>query len=224
MPSLVSCIMPTANRRAFVPRACELFLRQDYPAKELIIVDDGEVSVSDLIPDDPRIRYYFVAGATPASIGVKRNFACGLARGDFIAHWDDDDWQARRRLSVQIESMRTSDAVFSGLMALAFYQPATEQAWLYRSVRSPWMAGGTFVYRRDLAQRFPFTAVNNGEDVAFLDAVVGAGLRVAGLDEPSLYVTMLHGGNTVTRRQDRQWGGLPVETVKAWIAAEEPTT
>jgi hypothetical protein len=33
----VSCIMPTANRRAFVPRAVVYFLRQDYPNKELVI-------------------------------------------------------------------------------------------------------------------------------------------------------------------------------------------
>jgi len=55
--SLVSCIMPTYNRRAFVPQAIYYFLRQDYPNKELIIVDDGTDEVGDLIPGDERIRY-----------------------------------------------------------------------------------------------------------------------------------------------------------------------
>jgi glycosyltransferase involved in cell wall biosynthesis len=74
---LVSCIMPTANRRAFVPRAIQYFLRQDYPEKELVILDDGEDSVADLIPADPRIRYLRetrrrTIGAKPVGWGEER--------------------------------------------------------------------------------------------------------------------------------------------------------
>ena len=54
---LVSCIMPTYNRRAFVPYAINYFLRQDYENKELLIVDDGTDPVKDLVPADKQIRY-----------------------------------------------------------------------------------------------------------------------------------------------------------------------
>jgi hypothetical protein len=54
---LVSCIMPTANRRAFVGRAIAQFLAQDYPRRELIVVDDGEMSVANLIPDHKSVHY-----------------------------------------------------------------------------------------------------------------------------------------------------------------------
>lgn len=33
---LISCIMPTYNRRTFAPRAIVYFLRKDYASKELI--------------------------------------------------------------------------------------------------------------------------------------------------------------------------------------------
>jgi glycosyltransferase involved in cell wall biosynthesis len=46
---LASCIMPTYNRRHFVPNALRYFCRQDYPHKELIIVDDGTDAVGDLV-------------------------------------------------------------------------------------------------------------------------------------------------------------------------------
>jgi|SRR5271165_6786020 len=46
---LASCIMPTANRRRFVPQAIRYFLAQDYPSKEPIIVDDGDEAVGDLV-------------------------------------------------------------------------------------------------------------------------------------------------------------------------------
>ncbi len=53
---LISCILPTANRRRFVPQAIRLFLAQDYPNKELVILDDGAESAADLVPDDPQVR------------------------------------------------------------------------------------------------------------------------------------------------------------------------
>jgi glycosyltransferase involved in cell wall biosynthesis len=48
--------MPTRNRRRFVSQAIGYFLRQDYPNKELVVVDDGEDAVANLIPPDCRIR------------------------------------------------------------------------------------------------------------------------------------------------------------------------
>jgi hypothetical protein len=44
-PPLVSCIMPTYNRRAFVSQAIAYFLRQDYDKKELTI---GAVSTNPI--------------------------------------------------------------------------------------------------------------------------------------------------------------------------------
>ena len=73
---LVSCIMPTHNRRRFVPQAVQYFLRQDYPHRELIIVDDGTDTIRDLVPDTPS-----AAADTNHHIGAKRNLACREARG-----------------------------------------------------------------------------------------------------------------------------------------------
>ena len=53
----VSCIMPTANRRRFIPATLEMFLAQDYSNKELVIVDDGADRVDDIVPKHPHIRY-----------------------------------------------------------------------------------------------------------------------------------------------------------------------
>src|SRR5215471_6882917 len=83
---LVSCIMPTANRRRFVPEAVRLFLAQDYSNKELVIVDDGEDSAADLIPKHRQIRYLRLDNRQ--STGAKRNLACTVASGGIIAHWD----------------------------------------------------------------------------------------------------------------------------------------
>ena len=55
--ALISCVMPTYGRRGFLPHAIHYFLRQDYPDKELVVVDDGPDAVGDLVPADPRIQY-----------------------------------------------------------------------------------------------------------------------------------------------------------------------
>src|SRR4051794_6644602 len=81
---LVTCAMPTRNRRGFVTQAILYFLRQTYQRKELIVIDDGEDAVADLMPEDERIRYVRLDRRLP--IGAKRNLACELGRGDVIAH------------------------------------------------------------------------------------------------------------------------------------------
>jgi glycosyltransferase involved in cell wall biosynthesis len=94
---LVSCIMPTFNRRRFLRLALKAFNSQDYPARELIVIDDGTDPVGDLVEEARMARY--VRLSARASIGEKRNRACAEARGSIIAHWDDDDWYAPGRCS-----------------------------------------------------------------------------------------------------------------------------
>ena len=55
---LVTAIMPTADRRAHVGRAIAAFQRQTHAERELLILDSGRDAVADLIPPDPRIRYW----------------------------------------------------------------------------------------------------------------------------------------------------------------------
>lgn len=118
---LVSCIMPTHNRRRFVPLAIDYFLQQDDPHRELIIIDDGSNDVRDLVPDDPRIRDLPLQRRH--SIGAKGNLACRHAHGELIAHWDDDDSMAPWRLSYQGEQLLEQDADLCGVDQLFFYDP-----------------------------------------------------------------------------------------------------
>src|SRR5258708_4663268 len=101
---LVSCIMPTADRRRFVPLALHYFMAQDYANRELVVLDDGADSIADLMPDDPRVRYERLAGRR--SLGEKRNLCIERARGELIMHWDDDDWMAPHRISYQVAELQ----------------------------------------------------------------------------------------------------------------------
>ena len=120
---LVSCVMPTWDRRSFVPQSVRYFLRQDYPARELVIVDDGPEPVHDLVPADPRIVYHRLGSRTV--LGTKRNLACDLARGSVIMHWDDDDWASPRRVSVQVAALIQQGADICGDHQPAVLRPCS---------------------------------------------------------------------------------------------------
>lgn len=191
---LVSCIMPTHNRRAFVPRAIRYFLRQDYPNKELVIIDDGSDTVQDLIPANEQIRYSPVH--QKVTLGLKRNMACEQARGLLIMHWDDDDWHAPHRIRTQVEAFLREEAEVCGVRKMLFHEPATGRTWLYTYPpdQPRWLAGGSLLYTRDFWARSPFPDVQVGEDTYFIWNHPRE--RAVTLDDYCFYVAMIHPGNT----------------------------
>ncbi|HEU4742142.1 MAG TPA: glycosyltransferase [Meiothermus sp.] len=200
---LVSCIMPTYNRRAFVPEAIEHFLRQDYEPRELLILDDGEDCVADLIPSDPRIRY--VRLEHRLTVGVKRNRACELAKGELIAHWDDDDWHAPHRLSYQVRELLAAGAEVCGLQTLLFYDPVRDQAWkyVYPAGQRFWLSGSSLCYFKSFWRRHPFPGVNVGEDSRFVGS--GTGERMLALPDFRFHVGFIHADNVSPKRTGGAW-------------------
>jgi glycosyltransferase involved in cell wall biosynthesis len=216
---LVTCAMPTCDRRAFVPLAIRFFQRQDYPRLELLILDDGVDPVGDCVPDDPRVRYIRLDGRH--SVGAKRNLACAEARGEIIVHWDDDDWYPPSRVSRQVHALVDRPAEVCGSSRLLFFDPAAERAWSYEYVagHQPWVAGTTLAYRKDVWSRNPFPDAQVGEDARFLWS--GAVKTVADLADPTLCVGIIHPGNT--SRKDTTgtyWCSSPRARVEALLGED----
>jgi len=218
---LISCIMPTADRREFVAQALAQFLTQDYPHRELIIVDDGGDSVADLIPREEKIRYLRLDRRS--ALGTKRNIACEIARGDLIAHWDDDDWRAPEWLSSQVQTHINDSADLCGLNKVLFYAPASGLGWryVYDGAR-PWLCGGTLCYTKTFWARAPFRAVNVGEDNDFIWSRQPKRLSVNASDH--LYVATIHRGNVSPKHTTgHRWHPLPANRLQAMIRAIEGT-
>jgi hypothetical protein len=215
--SLVSCIMPTANRRHFVPEAIACFLRQDYASCELLILDDGAEAVEDLVPDEPRVRY--VRCEPGLTLGGKRNRACELAAGEIIAHWDDDDWYPPNRLSRQVIALIDRDADVCGSSRLYYRDTDRTRAWEYAYQRPgrPWVAGNTLAYRRVAWERTRFRDVRVGEDSHFVWR--HAGSRVVDLADPRLCVGTIHPGNTSPKRPaGTYWKSVASDLVERIVA------
>jgi glycosyltransferase involved in cell wall biosynthesis len=114
MTPLVSIITPTYRREEFLPYTARWVRAQTYPHFEWLILDDSPVPNPLLAADsDPRIRYQHVEQRL--SIGEKRNRLVAMARGEFIAHFDDDDYYAPRFLELMISSLDANRADFANL-------------------------------------------------------------------------------------------------------------
>jgi glycosyltransferase involved in cell wall biosynthesis len=210
--------MPTANRRHFIPSAIRLFHTQDYANKQLLIVDDGEDSVADLIPLHPQITYIRKEGRS--RVGAKRNFACDIARGEIILHWDDDDWYAPWRIRYQVEALESESFDICGIDRVFFADTADEEAWEYVYPRgtAQWVCGATLCYRKSFWQKHQFVDVARGEDTRFV--LTARGARVGVLEDNRFFVARIHSGNTSRKRtSDRRWQARSVDAVRTIVGS-----
>lgn len=216
---LVTCVMPTADRRGLVEHAIRYFRRQDYPARELIVLDDGCDRVEDLIPPDDRIRY--VGLERRLVLGAKRNLGCELARGDVVVHWDDDDWMAPDRLRVQLAALEQHGADICGSDHQLYLDPASRAAWLfaYPAGRRAWVAGNTLCYTREAWERSHFPEISVGEDTRFIWS--GAPRRLHAMEDHRFMVGLVHAANTSRKHTgDPWWSPASIDDVEALLGED----
>lgn len=102
---LVSVVMPAYNAAPYLEAAIRSVLEQDYPAVELIVVDDGS---SDGTPEfaagfGERVRVLCQQNAGPAAA---RNRGMAAARGELVAFLDADDVWLPGKLRAQVDYLR----------------------------------------------------------------------------------------------------------------------
>jgi hypothetical protein len=108
----VSCLCPTFGRpplyQHLLEEAIECFLRQDYPAErtELLVLNDCPQQT--LVCNAPQVCV-LNATARYSSLGAKYNALIGLARGELLCPWEDDDLSLPWRLSLSVARLGTAD-------------------------------------------------------------------------------------------------------------------
>ncbi|MGC2781673.1 MAG: class I SAM-dependent methyltransferase [Bradyrhizobium sp.] len=205
-------------------------MAQDYPDRELIILDDGEDGVADLVPDDARIRY--VREARRRLVGAKRNTLCELAQGGIIVHWDDDDWSAPQRLRLQVETLTRAGADACGLARVLFLSEDGRAAWEYSYPNggTPWVYGASLCYTKDFWRRNRFPDIGMGEDTRFVWADPRA--RIEAMPDNRFLVALVHAANTSPKRvRDPVWRPCSPDAIRALMgrdfaayAADAPAT
>lgn len=98
----VSVIIPTWNRRKYLPRAIQSVLIQQDVSFEIIVVDDGSTDGTALMirQEFPSVTYLFQENRGPAAA---RNSGLKHANGEWIAFLDSDDVWKPGKLRVQLD-------------------------------------------------------------------------------------------------------------------------
>jgi glycosyltransferase involved in cell wall biosynthesis len=113
-PGLVSIILPTYNRAAFLPDAIEAIRNQSFTNHELIAVDDGSTDntrevLNDLTTELPQSFVYVSQenqGAYAARVRGLRE-----ASGEYIAFYDSDDLWLPHHLQNCVEALEANAEV-----------------------------------------------------------------------------------------------------------------
>ncbi|GAA4936619.1 glycosyltransferase [Streptomyces coeruleoprunus] len=200
---LVTCVMPTFNRRRFIAQALRNLRGQDYPRLELVVVDDGSEPVEDLVADVAHVRY--IRLGERATIGRKRDVACESARGEFVIQWDDDDWFGPERVSRQVRDLVRGTADLTGVGVNLMLDVRSMRLWStreqeaadprYASIEA--LAAGTLAYPLDWWRRVGgYPDASLGEDIGLVQRFADAGARIQALSNRGMYVYIRHGRNS----------------------------
>ncbi len=202
LPALprASCIMPTRGRAELVQLSLQKFQAQDYPNKELIIVDDGPWAVGWLAEGQPAVRYHRLE-RNEISIGEKRNIACALAAGEIICLWDDDDWYSPGRLRCQVLPIFYDQADLTGLRCDHVLCLPGGEVWrirddVHRLMFESDVAGGTLAFRRSIFDHVRFPHISLAEDAALIRNARARGCRLQAIGDHGVFAYVRHTRNS----------------------------
>ena len=107
-PEVVSIIIPTYNRADIVAQAIESARGQNYPNKQIIVVDDGSTDMTpDVVKKFGDVEYVPQKNGGPAAA---RNTGLKHARANFIATLDSDDCWDKGYLSYAMDCLQRHNA------------------------------------------------------------------------------------------------------------------
>lgn len=191
---LVSVVLATHERPAFLPIALACYAHQSYARRELIVVDDG---AAHPVPEEAvRAAGGRLIRQEPGTpLGTKLNVALETARGLLCLKMDDDDWYAPRFLERLVAAYQAERRDRCHPM-VAYMDPVflfDLARWELRESAESHLAGGTLLFARDDWEEQPFRRIPRNVDFWFvLDRVI-AEKRLLRVDDLGSYVQVRHG-------------------------------
>ncbi|MFH1395095.1 MAG: glycosyltransferase [Candidatus Omnitrophota bacterium] len=100
---LFSVIIPAFNRKNFLKKAVTSVLNQSYVNLELIVVDDGSSDGTDLFINSIKDNRLLFLKQSNHGVSHARNTAIRMAKGDFFAFLDSDDYWIEKKLEETVK-------------------------------------------------------------------------------------------------------------------------
>jgi O-antigen biosynthesis protein len=140
------------------------------------------------------------------STGAARNAGCEAARGEVIAHFDDDDYSHPNRLEDQVRRLIDTGKPVTGYRSMRF---TDGRSWWRYAGSADYALGTSLVYRRDFWARNRFPDLKVGEDNQFVSRARACG-GIATADAGQMMWATIHDQNTSPRSvRGKQW--IPIQ-------------
>jgi hypothetical protein len=181
-------VIAVSNRPQQLEHVLGSFTRQSYLERELIFVansdqfDHGALEQRLAEIDGARL----VVMPEAATLAECLNEGMDIARGDFVAKYDDDDDYGAEYLWDMMLTFGYSGAAVAGKRSYHAYVHEGDRTVLrfpgreFSYVKS--VVGGTLVFDRRKTGDIRFTPVERGTDTIFLEDCVAAGLKIFSAD------------------------------------------
>ncbi len=117
MPSpFISVVIPVYNTQKYILQCLESVYKQNFSDYEVILVDDGSPDDSARIIQqfsaDKGLANFHMVHKENGGLCSARNFGTQMAKGQWIAHVDSDDWIEPDYLSSMANAIKETDADF----------------------------------------------------------------------------------------------------------------
>jgi|GEM_PF-6340823 len=227
---MISVIVPTRNRRAYILQLLRYFAYQTYPLNdmELIIVDDGEEPIEDLLlgsglyhrakKSQSRLFYHHLD--QPITIGEKRNLLNDMARGEIIVAMDDDDWYSTYYVSEQVQALKRSNKLICGSSRMNCYftdLKAIVQLGPYAPTHT---TNGFMAYKRSYLDNHRYSdEATSGEEPYFTNNFTEPMIQIK--NGVRLFLCISHSSNSYDRKQLLNIYGLQYENGKPGVVVTE---
>lgn len=226
MSALVSIIIPCHNAERWLAETLESALAQTWPAKEIILVDDGSTDGSLAIARRFEARRVRVVSQPNQGAAAARNHGLRLARGEFLQFLDADDLLAPDKIErqVQLLSTRGADNIASCAWGRFTTEPATAELdprqalwrdlvpvdWLVLAAEhNIMMATATWLLPRTIADRIgPWDVayrINPLDDMDYFDRARAAARMVLFCPDTRTYYRSALSGSLSQVRHDAAW-------------------
>ncbi|HWI63124.1 MAG TPA: glycosyltransferase family A protein [Symbiobacteriaceae bacterium] len=158
---LVSCLCLTYARPAILRESIWCFLQQDWPNKELVVLNDHPEPIY-LDQAYPEIRVINFP-ARFANLGAKRNYSVQVARGEYVCLWDDDDLFLPWRLSTSMEQLLANPDAWAFKPTAAWFSTHNQGYRVARNLFHNQIA----MPKQTVKRAGGYAQMNSGEDIAF---------------------------------------------------------
>jgi len=198
---LISCLCVTRNRSELLKKSINLFLKQSYTNKEMIIIyysDDKKTKEIALNNDNSNIFFYEHNVSDNKTLGDLRNLSIDKARGEFVCIWDDDDWYSNDRLFKQFAFIKQSGKDACTIRALTVYNCRTRGIKIGINRLDGWEP--SLMCKRETIKNIGYDSLNIAEDVNVIKELYKRDL-IHSITDETLYVYFIHRNNVSERRR-----------------------